>query len=62
LNLISSQDVVDATERKMLVDISEEEMDELSEKLQRKFKNQPEYVMMRRSEISIGLYEEYILR
>jgi len=54
--------VVDATERKMLVDISEEEMDELSEKLQRKFKNQPEYVMMRRSEISIGLYEEYILR
>ncbi|MEM3941606.1 MAG: hypothetical protein QW829_01845 [Candidatus Bathyarchaeia archaeon] len=62
MNLISSQDVVDATERKMLVDISEEEMDELSEKLQRKFKNQPEYVMMRRSEISIGLYEEYILR
>jgi len=59
LDLTSGRDVPDATERKMLVDMSEEEMDELSEKIAKKIQDPTEYVIVRRSEISIKLYEEY---
>lgn len=59
LDLTSGRDVPDANERKMLVDMPEEEMDELSEKIAKKIQDPLEYVIVKRSEISIKLYEEY---
>lgn len=59
LELTSGRDVSDPSDRKTLVDMTGEEMDNLSEKIAETIQEPPEYVIVKRSEVSIKLYEEY---
>ena len=59
LDLTSGHDVPDPLDRKMLVDMTEEEMESLSKEIAKKINEPPEYVIVKRCEISMKLYEEY---
>ena len=59
LDLTSGRDVPDPLDRKMLVDMTEEEMESLSKEIAKKINEPPEYVIVKRCEISMKLYEEY---
>ena len=58
LDLTWSRDVPDPRDKKMLADMTKEDMETLSEEIAKRIQEPVEYVIVKRREISIKLYEE----